>query len=277
MKRISLLLPFLLCFLAGCKNDDPVVVDACRHKLYASEVQSKIPAGLSTEDSASIANRIIEDWIYETLILEEANKVLSIKEKDFSKEMEEYRKMLLKQRYFEKITSDASQFQVSDEEVRAAINGGKGKLVNDKEIVKLNYVKLAKGNPLIPVLREILFDEERRLSEKETIQSLCADSVEYFIDDDQWLFWDDVQLGIEIPFEAKPGTYELPHTYEKCIDEDYYLVVLLDYKAEQTGEESKEYCESIRTMLIQQKKNEFINKKISELYQKAEKRGKINR
>ena len=124
--------------LAGCRRDDLVVAEAYNHKLYASEVAERVPSGLNSADSTDIAKHIIDDWIMEQVILAEAEKTLTIKEKIFDKELEEYRKTLLKNRYFEKITSDANQFKVSDAEVRAAIRQSKVNLVEDKEIVKIN-------------------------------------------------------------------------------------------------------------------------------------------
>lgn len=276
MKSISCLFLLLLCVLAGCRHDDLVVAEAYNHKLYASEVAARVPDGLSGADSANFAQHIIEDWLMEQVILAEADRTLSIKEKNFDKEIEEYRKTLLKNRYFEKITSDASMFKVSDDEVRTAIKQTKVNLVADKEIVKINYVKLPCQSEVREELKEILFTDSLRLTAKERIVELCADSLEYFITDDQWLFWEDIQLETGITLERNSQRLDFPLTFEKVVNGDVYLVVILDFRTEATGEESKDYFESVRTMLIQQKKNQFIQKKIKELYQEAEKKGKIN-
>lgn len=269
----SLLLTTLLC--VACKHDDHVVAEVHNKKLFASEVAALVPSGLSAKDSIDFANHIIEDWITEQVILHEADKSLSIKDKNFDKEINDYKKSLLKSKYFEKITSDGTQFQVSDKEVREAIKQSKVNLVSDKEIVRLNYVKLPKNSKFISEFKDILFDEERRTTEKEHIAEMCGDSLEYFINDDQWLFWEDIQLEINLEESATDSNF--PKTYEKIIGDDCYLVVILSFKEETTGEESKDYFESVRTMLIQKKKTDFINKKVKELYQQAEKKGKINR
>lgn len=276
MKRAFLLFLLPLCLLAGCRHDDLVVAEVHNHKLYASEVGQLVPAGLSRADSADFAQHVIEDWIMEQVILAEAEKTLTVGEKVFDKELEEYRKTLLKNRYFEKITADAEMFKVSDEEVRAAIRQSKVNLVSDKEIVKINYVKLPRHAAVRDELKEILFDDARRITEKERIAELCADSIEYFITDDQWLFWEDIQLETGITLDKNSQRLDFPLTFEKVVNEDEYLIVILDFRAETTGDESKDYFESVRTMLIQQKKNQFIQKRMKELYQEAEKKGKIN-
>jgi hypothetical protein len=276
VKRAFLLFMLPLCLLAGCRHDDLVVAEVHNHKLYASEVGQLVPAGLSRADSADFAQHVIDDWIMEQVILAEAEKTLTVKEKVFDKELEEYRKTLLKNRYFEKITADAEKFKVSDEEVRAAIRQTKVNLVSDKEIVKINYVKLPRHAAVRDELKEILFDDARRITEKERIAELCSDSIEYFITDDQWLFWEDIQLETGITLDKNSQRLDFPLTFEKVVNEDEYLIVILDFRSETTGDESKDYFESVRTMLIQQKKNQFIQKRMKELYQEAEKKGKIN-
>ena len=270
MKRAFLLFLLPLCLLTSCRHEDRVVAEVHNHKLYASEVGQLVPAGLSRADSADFAQHVIDDWIMEQVIMAEAEKTLTVKEKVFDKELEEYRKTLLKNRYFEKITADAEKFKVSDEEVRAAIRQSKVNLVSDKEIVKINYVKLPRHAAVRDELKEILFDDARRITEKERIVELCSDSIEYFITDDQWLFWEDIQLETGITLDKNSQRLDFPLTFEKVVNEDEYLIVILDFRAETTGDESKDYFESVRTMFIQQKKNQFIQKRMKELYQEAE-------
>ena len=175
--------------------------------------------------------------------------------------------MLLKQRYFEKITSNPEQFKVSDDEVRKVIRQTAGNDIVEKEIVKLNYVKLHKNSPILQNIKDILFDDTRRMNEKAQIETLCADTIEYFIEDNKWLFWDDIQAEVDIDFNAQKAN-KLPLCFDQTIGNDRYLIVILDYKSEQTAEENDEYFESVRTMLIQQKKTAFINQEIQNLKSK---------
>ena len=93
--------------LTSCqKKKDRVVAQVYNHKLYASEVQAMLPFGLTTDDSLAFASRIIDSWISEQIILTEAEDKLSMRDKNFQKEMLEYRNSLIRSKYLEKITSD---------------------------------------------------------------------------------------------------------------------------------------------------------------------------
>ena len=278
MRKLLFLTVLFSLLLAGCQQKkDRVVAQVYSHKLYASEVQRQLPSGMSTDDSLAFAAKLIDSWISEQLLLAEAERELPMRDKQFQKEMAEYRNALIRNRFLERITADTNAFYVTDEEVRATISQARTNFVNEKEIVRINYVKVSDKSPIKEKVKEILFDEEKRLLEKDRIAELCADSVEYFIDDDTWLFWDDIQLEVDIDLKVPDGTFGQPQYIEKNSGESCYLIVILDYKSEQTGADSRDYFESVRTMLIQKKKTEFINQKLDELYQQAEKAGKIAR
>lgn len=276
VRKILWLIVLFGILLTSCqKKKDRVVAQVYNHKLYASEVQQLLPSGMTTDDSLAFASRIIDSWISEQIILSEAEKRLSMRDKNFQKEMMEYRNSLIRSKYLEKLTSDTNLFYVTDEEVHAAIAQARTNYVNEKEIVRINYVKVAQNSPIKEKVKEILFDDDRRLLEKDRLAELCADSVEYFIDDDTWLFWEDIQLEVDIDIKDRSENFSKPEYIEKNSNDACYLIVILGYKSEQTGADSRDYFESVRTMLIQKKKTEFINKTIDGLYQKAEKAGKV--
>lgn len=278
MKHLFFFFPFIALIIVGCNStDDRVLAEVYNNKLYYSEVASLLPEGLNKDDSIAFANQVINNWITEQIILHEAENELSVSEKIFDEEMTEYRKSLLRNKYFEKITSDTSAFHVSDEEVLKTIRATKVNLISTKEIVRINYVKLNKNSAVRNELKEILFDESRRMTEKVKIAELCGDSIEYFIEDDRWLYWEDIQFEISIDIEDKTNLKLQPEYFEKIDEDNCYLIVVLDYKTQQTGEESHDYFESVRTMLIQKKKKDFIDRKIDGLYQKAVKEEKIVR
>ena len=69
------------------------------NKLYRTELAKYIPAGVSPEDSAGLAQRYITAWAEELLLLEMAQEQLSPQERDVSAELEEYRRSLIKYLY----------------------------------------------------------------------------------------------------------------------------------------------------------------------------------
>ncbi len=273
--RFILLLCLLSLCLSSCKQKDTVVAEAYHAKLYLSQLAAQIPDSFSPADSAQLAQILIEDWIKQQIILHEAKQALPLKSQNFEKEIDEYKNTLLVNTYFNFLTSDSGQFTVSDDELEQFIKKYESRYTVNREIIKINYVKTARDSKLIKELKELLFDDDRRMEEKQRIEELCADSIEYFLEDNTWLYLDDIQN--EFPIEIKNKESILSQNkYIETEDSDYhYLIVFLDYKSRRTINETEEEIAAARMMLTQQKKQNFVNQKIEELMQKSMQSGQI--
>ena len=267
-----LLLP--VCMLS-CQSKDEVIAEAYHAKLYKSQLSDLIPDSYSPSDSARLAQLLIEEWVRQQIILHEAQQTLPVKKQNFEKELTDYKNSLLINAYYDFITADSSQFEVSDEELEQFIKKYESRYTVNREIIKLNYVKTAKNSKLIGQLKDLLFDDEQRLNEKHQIEELCADSIEYFLEDNTWLYLDDIQN--EFPIEIKNKESILTQNkYIETEDSDYhYLIVFLDYKSRRTINETEEEIAAARMMLTQQKKQDFVNQKIEELMQKSLQSGQV--
>lgn len=262
--------------LSSCQNaHDRVVSEVYNHKLHESDIVKNIPSGLSVEDSIILFDQYVTDWIKEQVLLYEAENELSVQEKNFDEKIKKYREHLLIEAYLNKITNDSLKFLISDKELKHFIAEYKESEPIQKNVVRVNYVKLSKKSNIGNTIKEILFDEEKRVIQKNKLVALCSDSIEYFIDDDQWILLD--YLENDFPFKINDKESLLgQHKKMDVSDDQYrYLIVFLDFKTQYTSSESTDEQNSIRNMLIQQKKVKFINKTKESLYQKALRDGKI--
>lgn len=262
--------------LCSCNGNDPVVAEAFNAKLYLSQVAAQIPDDSSPEDSTAFAEMLINHWIHQQLVLHEANKTLSLKDKHFAKEIEEYKQSLLINAYYEKITSDTNQFFVSDEELNAFLNKYADRYTVNREIIKINYVKTSKNSKVIAPLKELLFDEDRRITEKNQIESICSDSIEYFLEDNTWLYLDDIQNEFPIQIMNKESILTEDKYIETEDGDNHYLIVFLDYKSKRTLNETTEEINAARAMLLQQKKQAYIQQHLDDLYKQAVNKGSIS-
>lgn len=275
MRNAPLLIVLLLLLLcSSChRHEDKVMAQVYYHKLYESEVLKNMPTGLSPADSIALVNDFIDNWVREQLILHEAEKRLSPREKNFDRQLEEYRNNLLINTYFNKIISDTANVNITDEDLEAFMRSFDKRYTIEKEIVKVNYVKLPKKSPLVEVVKGILFDKERRVEEKEPLMVLLGDSIEYLLDDDAWLYLDDIQNEVSFDFSQEEVAQH------KCIEKeigDYrYLLVILDYKNQRSVSETNEEKAAARMMLLNQRKQQVIKQHVDQLYEKALKSGSV--
>ncbi len=256
-----------------------MVAQVYQYRLYSSEVSACIPSGLNQEDSTALARNYITTWVKEKLLLHEAEKNLSPKEKNFDKEMTEYRNSLLINRYYEKLwRQDTNNSHITEKDISAFAHSLDNRYTVEKEIVRVNYVKMPSTADNLSEVRDILFDEDRRLAEKESIVKQLGDSIEYLLDDDAWLYLDDLQneVAFEIDAEKAAGQKEILHI-EKKVGDNNVLLVILDYRSQRSVNETKEERAAAAMLLTNQRRTEFINRYIEELYEKAAKDGKVVR
>ena len=269
-----LIVLLLLLLLSSChRHEDKVMAQVYYHKLYESEVLKNMPTGLSPADSIALVNDFIDNWVREQLILHEAEKRLSPREKNFDRQLEEYRNNLLINTYFNKIISDTANMNITDEDLEAFMRSFDKRYTIEKEIVKVNYVKLPKKSPLVEVVKGILFDKERRVEEKEPLMVLLGDSIEYLLDDDAWLYLDDIQN--EVSFDFSQEDVAQHKCIEKEIGDYHYLLVILDYKNQRSVSETNEEKAAARMMLLNQRKQQIIKQHVDQLYEKALKSGSV--
>ncbi len=275
MRNAPLLIVLLLLLLcSSChRHEDKVMAQVYYHKLYESEVLKNMPTGLSPADSIALVNDFIDNWVREQLILHEAEKRLSPREKNFDRQLEEYRNNLLINTYFNKIISDTANMNITDEDLEAFMRSFDKRYTIEKEIVKVNYVKLPKKSPLVEVVKGILFDKERRVEEKEPLMVLLGDSIEYLLDDDAWLYLDDIQN--EVSFDFSQEDVAQHKCIEKEIGDYHYLLVILDYKNQRSVSETNEEKAAARMMLLNQRKQQVIKQHVDQLYEKALKSGSV--
>lgn len=276
VKKTFLLLLTTSILVTSCSNRrDKVVAQVYYHKLYQSEIAKAMPKGLSPNDSLALVNDFIDDWIREQLLLHEAEKGLSVKEKNFDKQLEEYRNNLLVNTYYEKLISDTSSFKITEKDLKDFMKSFDKRYTVDKEIVRINYVKLSQDSKLIEPVKSILFSETKRISDKEVLTKMLGDSIEYMIDDEAWLYLDDIQN--EVSFDITRDVASNHKYVEKDVGDSHYLLVILDYKNQRSVNETEEELAAAKMMLLNQKKQQFIEKHVDELFKKAQKDGVIIR
>ena len=113
----------VLVTLTGCKyfsdivHNEPLAAKVGAHELTVAALEGVIPDGLSPEDSAAFAQQYISSWARDMIFLDRAESELSASEKDVSKELEDYRKSLLKYRYQQKYIAEHLDSLVTPEEI----------------------------------------------------------------------------------------------------------------------------------------------------------------
>ena len=105
--------------------------------LNQSDVADIIPKDASKDDSLLIANNFIQNWIKEQLVLEKAELNLKDEQRDFEKQIQDYRKTLLIYSYENQLINEILDSNVSNDEIAAYYQDNHQVFVLKNDIVKV--------------------------------------------------------------------------------------------------------------------------------------------
>ena len=181
MKRIfhiASLLMIVLPLISSCRaissflHDDDAVAVAGSETLYRRDLESVIPKGLSPEDSTRLALQYINTWASDRVYLSIAEKQLPKAEKDVTKELEEYRKSLLKYRYEQLYVNQRLDTAVTDDLIEEYYQSHQDKFVLERPVVKARYLRILSDSPIIEPMR-------KKMSSDKVDDLVEADSLAY--------------------------------------------------------------------------------------------------
>ena len=135
-------------------HDDEVVARIGKNKLYRSQLEEFIPKSIPAEDSVNLARQYINSWAMEQLYIDVAGTRLSKSEMDVSKELEDYRKSLLKFRYEQRYLSDRLDTCVTHSEIEEYYNGHQDLFILEAPVVKARFMDIMKEAPNVEAIKK---------------------------------------------------------------------------------------------------------------------------
>lgn len=169
----------VLTMLSSCRaisslvHDGQVVAKVGKHRLYKSDVDRLIPNGASAEDSLQISMMYINSWVSDLVFMDIAESQLSKEDLDVSKELEEYRRTLLKYRYEQLYVNERLDTAVSYQEIESYYSENKDNFVLTVPAVKARFLRIQADSPNLELIKDKMSSsDERELAE--------ADSLSYF-------------------------------------------------------------------------------------------------
>lgn len=227
--------------------------------LTRDELISKMPPGLTGDDSARVAEQMVTNWIHNKAVLNFAEQNLSEAQKNFSHQLDEYRNSLITYAYERELINQKLDTNVSDQKIEAYYNAHIQNFKLKTYIVKLRFVKFGDGAPKQRKLEKWFRSDDPE--DFDHLYEYCHKYAEnYYFGEDTWLYLQDVLK--EVPIEQKDWDSFLKNTtfYTFNTERYTYLVRFFDYKLK--GDTSPRPLERdrIKDLILNRRKVELINK-----------------
>ena len=164
--------------ISSCKaitsffTGDEIVAVAGSEKLYRSDLERVLPKGIPAEDSTRLAMQYIATWASDIVYVSIAEEQLSKSEKDVTKELEDYRKSLLKYRYEQLYVNERLDTAVTDSQVQDYYDVHQDKFMLQRPVVKARFLAIFSDSPAKEQIR-------RRMSSDDVNVLVEADSLAF--------------------------------------------------------------------------------------------------
>jgi hypothetical protein len=261
--NIAIMILVVLPALSSCRaissflSNDEVVAQVGQDKLYRSEIDAVVPKGLSVEDSTRLAGQYISSWASEHVYLKIAEEQLSKSEKDVTKELEDYRKSLLKYRYEQLYVNERLDTSVTQENVEEYYQAHQDKFILDRPIVKARYLNIDSESPSLAQIRKRMSSTDANvLAEADSLAFSSA--LKFTIWQDKWI--DISVLAREYVSDHEQILSKMNKGWIEVVDTVGYMKLTYISDMVAKGKVAPiEYCsENIRDIIISARKQELI-------------------
>lgn len=171
----------VLASLSGCKffgdvlHNEPLAAKVGSHELTMAALRDAVPDGLTPEDSAAFAERYINSWARDMLLMDRAEKSLSAEEKDVSTQLEDYRRTLLNHRYEQKYIAEHLDSLVTREEIEDYYAANREKFRLQNPVVKAYYFNISpRSKELQTILSGMTSTKEAQRAEADTLMRTAS-------------------------------------------------------------------------------------------------------
>jgi len=236
--------------------------------LYLSDISDLVPKGTSKEDSTQKVKFYIDSWIRETLILQKAEKNLGDEEKNIKKRMEDYRRSLITYAYEKALVNQKLDTNVSNVDIEKYYNEHQKDFELKDNIIKVTYVKVKQNAPKLDKVKQWYKSENEK--DVAQLKSYCIQFAEnYFIDNNSWLLFDDLLKEIPIKMYDKELFLQNNRFVETADSLNFYFINIKGFKIKNSISPLSFEKDNIRSVILNKRKVELINKMKEDVYNEA--------
>jgi hypothetical protein len=276
-KKKYLILFTLLALASSCKlfkkNADPknAVARAFDGYLFPEDLVGIVPQGASRQDSISLTRNFIDNWIRQKVVLHKAEENLDNEKKDVEKQLSEYRNSLVTYAYEKALIEQKLDTTISQQEVEDFYNSNQSNFELKDNIIRVIYLKLNKKSPKIDKAR--LWYKSENKKDRDLLTEYCHQyALNYFLDDNTWLLFDDLLKEIPIKTYDKEQFLQNNRNIETEDSLNLYLVSIKGFKVKNSVSPLGFEENNIRAMIINRRKLKLIEEMEHQAFENAKKR-----
>jgi hypothetical protein len=252
----SLLAGYGCSLLEGNNHEDPVA-RVFEQYLYPSDITHAIPEGTSLQDSIILANRYVDTWVKDQLMLHRAEQALTDEQKDFEKQIAEYHRSLVIFSYRQKLLQQKLDTAVSMNEVENYYNENINNFILGQDVIKGTFIKVALTAPRIDQLRG--WSRANGEDDLDQMEKYCISYAEKYNNfNDSWIYFSTIKMQLPMQI-SQPSRYLRYNRNIETTDSLYrYFLHVSDHLPEGEVAPIEMVSDDITNIILNKRKIEFF-------------------
>lgn len=273
MRKAGFLFILLVLFISSCdkttfNDSDRVLARVYDEYLYFSDIKNLIPPATSPSDSLSITQNYINNWVKNQLLLYQAEKNLPKDQKDFTRQLEDYRNSLIVYKYESELIRQNSDTTVSEATIEDYYNTNIQNFKLSENIVQAVYVKINEKSKYLNKIKKLVKSDKEE--DRDSLEYYCLRYAEdYGLIDREWITLNDLLVSVPIPVN-NPEVFLTKNTFvEHYENPEWYFLHILNYGLSDSNSPLDLQRENIKSIILNKRKKLLIKKMQDEIYEQA--------
>jgi hypothetical protein len=274
VKKI-LVIGLLFLALIGCryfKKSEPIgqpVARVFEKYLYSSDLKGVVSPGTSSKDSVEVVKNYINNWIRQELLVHHAELNLPDDQKDFSNELEAYRRSLVIYKFETEYIKQKFDTVIPEADIKKYYDENKDNFKLRENICKAVWAQFPGSYPTASL------NKVKKLFNKGSISKLeeaCSGkAINYDVSDTAWISFNDLTMHVPIKTD-NPESFIKTHTFTELRDSAnvYFVRFTSNQNREATSPLAFER-ENIRSLLLNKRRLWVLDKLEKDLFDKGTK------
>ena len=250
-------------------NSETLVASVGNSFLFEADIANLIEPGMSAEDSATITQQYVRNWIKKELLIKEATNNVRIDQSEIERKVADYRYTLLSYEYQKFRVQQLLDTVVTEEEIQDYYTSNQENFALRQNIIRGRYLKVNQQAPKkADIRRWIKSSRPQDLNSLKDYAFQFANN--YSLEDSTWLKFDDIAKNS--PFSTIANKIQFLRTtqYTEETDSLYlYLLKIDDYKISEEISPLEFVKGDIRNIILNKRKVELAKSLENEVFQNA--------
>jgi len=256
--RRNLVIGLLLLGLVGCryfKKSEPTgqpVARVFEKYLYSSDLKGVVSPGTSSEDSIEVVKNYINNWIRQELLAHHAESNLPDDQKDFTNELEAYRRSLVIYKFETEYIKQKFDTVIPEADIKKYYEENKDNFKLRENICKVVWAQFPVTYPAAGLNKIKNLFNKGSVSKLE--EACSGKAINYDVSDTAWISFNDLTEHVPIKTD-NPEEYIKKHTFTELRDSTsiYFVRFTSNQNREATSPFNFER-ENIRSLLLNKRR-----------------------